>query len=635
MEIENNKISISKKLILVSSFLVIFVLISSVGFAWAYSTSYDGKVYPGVKIASYDVGGLSRNEVVSLIENLNNRYADEGISLKVANYNKGSNEITINTIVSGEAAIESVKLDSEAIADEALKVGRQGNELEKILRPLSYRFLHPEIRAKEIINETVLKSILEDSLRSFEDKIQNASLNNVTASGEVEILEEKGGLGFNYEDVIEKIRKSIVKLSFSPVEIQLINYEPTLFKAEVASIAPKLVTILDGSIILSQENSTSTIWILDSEQLASMIDVKESENQPIFYLNKEKFDKYMEINVLPVLETPAADAKFTIENNKVKEFKASRDGITIDVDKAYLEANKIIEDRNFAENSTTTILLTTKTLEAKIKTADLNTFGIVELIGTGSSTFKDSHTNRIKNIAHAVEILNGTLIQPGKEFSATKYAGPFTAENGYLPEQIIKGREIRYEVGGGMCQIGTTLFRMAMQSGMPITERHNHSLVVNYYADPVNGNPGTDATLYEPILDFKFLNDTGNYLLLTTEIDYKKQLLNFSLWGTKDGRSGSYTRPKVSRWISPPKEVEYIPSTTLKPGAQSCQTAYRGAVASFTYTRVTPQGEKIERVFDSYYRPLPKICKVGPTSTPAIAPTTTAPTNSSTTPASY
>jgi len=72
-----------------------------------------------------------------------------------------------------------------------------------------------------------------------------------------------------------------------------------------------------------------------------------------------------------------------------------------------------------------------------------------------------------------------------------------------------------------MCQIGTTLFRMAMNSGMDITARSNHSLVVSYYADPVNHNPGTDAALYEPILDLKFKNDTGHYLLLQTSIDYK------------------------------------------------------------------------------------------------------------------
>ena len=179
-----------------------------------------------------------------------------------------------------------------------------------------------------------------------------------------------------------------------------------------------------------------------------------------------------------------------------------------------------------------------------------------------------------------------------------------------LPEMVIKGREIKPEIGGGMCQIGTTLFRTAMNSGMPISERRNHSLVVSYYADPVNGNPGTDATLYEPNVDFKFINDTGGYLLLQTSIDYKKQELVFTFWGKSDGRKGSYTHPEVTKWI-PAGEPQEIIVTTLKPGERKCQNAFRGAVTSFTYTIINSSSEKIERVFDSYYRPLPQICMVG------------------------
>jgi vancomycin resistance protein YoaR len=186
-----------------------------------------------------------------------------------------------------------------------------------------------------------------------------------------------------------------------------------------------------------------------------------------------------------------------------------------------------------------------------------------------------------------------------------------------LPEEVIKGNQIKKEIGGGMCQIGTTLFRMAMNAGMPITERTNHSLVVGYYADPVNGNPGTDATVYEPILDFKFFNDTGGYLLLETNIDFKKQQLKFTLWGKPDGRTGSYTHPIVSKWI-PAGEPQITYTDTLKPGEQKCQNAFRGAVASFTYTRYTSTTEKIDRVFTSYYRPLPKICMVG--ADPTVCP---------------
>jgi vancomycin resistance protein YoaR len=143
-------------------------------------------------------------------------------------------------------------------------------------------------------------------------------------------------------------------------------------------------------------------------------------------------------------------------------------------------------------------------------------------------------------------------------------------------------------------------------------------LVVSYYADPVNGNPGTDATLYEPSLDLKFKNDTGSYLLLQTDIDYKRQMLTFTLWGKPDGRKGWYTHPIVSKWIPSAEEEQIIVVSdgSLKPGEKNCQVAFKGAVASFVYSRVATSGVKIDRTFDSYYRPLPKICTVGATSTP-------------------
>ena len=308
-----------------------------------------------------------------------------------------------------------------------------------------------------------------------------------------------------------------------------------------------------------------------------------------------------------------------MENDRVKEFQASQSGLSLDIDKTFEELDAIFRERNYSPaEPIKTLTVSVNIVKPNVEMSDANNLGIMEVLGVGYSTFKDSHTNRIKNIANAVKRLNGILVKPGEEFSANKFAGPYTTENGFLPEMVIKGNKIIPEVGGGMCQIGTTLFRMAMNSGMDITQRRNHSLVVSYYADPVNGNPGTDATLYEPNVDFKFVNDTGGYLLLQTSIDYTKQQLVFTLWGKSDGRKGSYTHPLVSKWIpaGEPQELVVAPTPELKAGERECQNAFRGAITSFTYTRFTSTSEKIDRVFDSYYRPLPKICMTGATSTP-------------------
>jgi len=351
-------------------------------------------------------------------------------------------------------------------------------------------------------------------------------------------------------------------------------------------------------------------WKIPSHVYSSWLEVQKEGDSFVFGLSAEAVGIYLE-GLKKEVERPAEDAKFIMENGKAKEFQSSRSGVALDVDKTYQELNRAFIERNYHPAVVSkTISLSTNIIESEIKLSEINDLGITDIIGSGTSTFYGSHTNRIKNITHAVKLLNGIIIKPEEEFSTLKSAGPFTEKNGYLPELVIKGTEIKKEVGGGMCQIGTTLFRMAMNAGMDITERRNHSLVVSYYLDPVNRNPGTDATVYDPILDLKFLNDTGNYLLLQTEVDYKKQLLTFTLWGSPDGREGWYSHPLVKRWIPAGKKQE-IEVDNLKPGVKECQESYVGASASFIYTRITPAGEEIKRVFDSYYRPLPEICRIG------------------------
>jgi vancomycin resistance protein YoaR len=598
-----------------------------VGGVWYYINSYQDRVYPGVKIGQYDLGGLTKKEVKNFIENINNRFANEGIEI-IIDSEVGPN-VKINTVASGESAFEMFRIDSDAVSIAALRAGRRGENTNAYFDPLYLRFFPSELIVPVVANDDILKSELSIALSSYEDKVRNATVSNVQLNGAANIIEEKSGRTFDYDLAVASIRNNVSHISFQPIVLKRSFFSPTVTKPMIEAILPDLGAILKfGPLIITDPTSSTPEreWVITERELAGLVGVRATDDgRAVFSLNKDELEKYLKNVIAPEVEVPAKNAKFTVENNKVIEFQNSSDGKVVDLDATYLGLNNLFEVRNsliLHNTNADRTPLVLKTLLPDVRIANSNEMGIVELIGSGTSTFRDSHTRRIQNIAHAVERLNGTLIKPGEEFSATKAAGPFTLENGYLPESVIKGRTLKDEVGGGMCQIGTTLFRMAMQSGLPITERHNHSLVVSYYLDPVNGNPGTDATLYEPILDLKFLNETGNHLLLLTDIDYKKQLLTFSLWGTNDGRSGWFSRPKVSRWIPAPAETEYIVASVNSNGkpitGESCQVAFRGAVASFTYTRITPEGEKIERVFDSYYRPLPRICTIPPSSTPAV-----------------
>ena len=404
-------------------------------------------------------------------------------------------------------------------------------------------------------------------------------------------------------------------MNLSSIVLVKKDFIPQIKTEQVEISVQNLANVLSyGNLTINYVDTKTKIkkeWILRPSDYTRWLEVvKDDEGHYIFSWQKDLVEKYLKTIKADVEQEPL-NAKFEMANGKVKNFQASQSGIKMDISKTYLDLNKAFKERNYNPSELTkTVSLSAELVEPETKMSDANSLGISDILGVGISNYQYSHSNRIKNIANAVERLNGVIIKPGEIFSTNKYAGPYTAEAGYYPEEVIVGDQIKIEIGGGMCQIGTTMFRSAMNSGMPIKERVNHSLVVQYYADPVNNNPGTDATLYDPSLDLKFENDTANYMLLQTEMDAKKLELRFTLWGKSDGRKGSYTHPTVLQWYAPGAPIERK-TTSLKSGQKQCQNAFSGAKATFIYTRVTSSTQKIERVFDSYYRALPKICMIG------------------------
>jgi vancomycin resistance protein YoaR len=201
--------------------------------------------------------------------------------------------------------------------------------------------------------------------------------------------------------------------------------------------------------------------------------------------------------------------------------------------------------------------------------------------------------------------INGMLIQPNETFSLVTTLGKIDGAHGWKPELVIKGSKITPEFGGGLCQVATTLFRSALNAGLPIVERTNHSLRISYYEPPV----GLDATIYEPKPDLRFTNNYSTPLLIQTEVKGTK--LIFRLYGTKDGRTVSIPTPTVYNKVGIPA-TKYIEVDTLKPGETKCQKpGHPGADAIATYTVTYPDGTKKVQTFKSHYRAIGVICQVG------------------------
>ncbi len=239
-------------------------------------------------------------------------------------------------------------------------------------------------------------------------------------------------------------------------------------------------------------------------------------------MNIDNLNNFID-NVVKEIDITPQNAKFAIINNEVTSFAPEINGQKVDKDKL---REAIVSAIN---NHSISIDIPVKPELAEVTTSDVNNLGIKELIGTGTSHFAGSIGSRIYNINLAASRINNTLVAPDQVFSFDQTVGDISALNGYQQAYVIDNGKTVLGDGGGVCQVSTTMFRAAMNSGLPIVERHAHAYRVHYYEE--DADPGFDATIYSPTVDFKFKNDTGNYILIQTNIDLNNLVLTFNLYG--------------------------------------------------------------------------------------------------------
>jgi vancomycin resistance protein YoaR len=251
-------------------------------------------------------------------------------------------------------------------------------------------------------------------------------------------------------------------------------------------------------------------------------------------LDENKLDDYVKNTLAKETDKVAQNAAFEATAGTITAFSLSSPGIAIDQAKTV----SILENYLQEKNPPASLTLPFTTTQPTVTTDSADKLGITSLIGEGVSNFAGSPHNRIVNLEIGAAKFNGVLIKPGEEFSFLNTLGPVDAEHGYLPELSIVGNATVPEYGGGMCQVSTTAFRAAVNTGLRVTDRENHAYPVGWYSPQ-----GTDATVYIPAPDLKFVNNTPGYILIQTRIVGTELIFDF--YGTNDGRTVKTISPIV------------------------------------------------------------------------------------------
>lgn len=382
------------------------------------------------------------------------------------------------------------------------------------------------------------------------------------------------------------------------------NQIQATFSAEQIGLQSNYGEILERAFLIGRSSKFSSRLY---QKIAAIFNLANFHFTTKIGYNKDSLEDFV-IRMKDNYAKPAKNALFSFENGRVVSFRKEENGTRIEIEKFYTVVDAAVNTLS-EQQKILPVLLTSSVIEPEITLAKTNQFGIEELIGEGVSDFSHSIPERIHNVALATSKFNGVLIPKDALFSFNEILGDVSSLTGYKPAYIIKSGRTVLGDGGGVCQVSTTMFRAALNTGLPIQERTAHAYRVGYYEN--DSKPGFDATVFAPSVDLKIKNDTPAYILIQTSIDKEKNTLAFRLYGKKDGRAAEISSVALYDVQQPPPPL-YQDDPTLQRGiVKQIDFPAWGGRAKFDY-KVTKNNETIfQKQFFSSYRPWQAVYMVG------------------------
>ncbi len=277
-------------------------------------------------------------------------------------------------------------------------------------------------------------------------------------------------------------------------------------------------------------------------------------------------------------------------------------GYNINIPATTEKVKAMLDSRNYVG----TVMVEAEIISPEITEASINaTFGRIS--SCTSKTTRNS--NRNNNIKKACQYMNGYILKPGKEFSFNKVVGQRTAARGFKEATVIAGGQYEQGLGGGICQVSSTLYNAVIKAGLTASERHPHAFPSTYL--PL----GQDATVDYPHLDFKFKNTTDGDIIVVAWWSKSDRICHVELYGKKlpDGQTIKFESKTTSKGKTP-STVEYVEDPNMKAGeTEVVRTAHYACTVVSYQVWYDKDGKEIKRkkVSTSNFRAYTKKVVVG------------------------
>jgi vancomycin resistance protein YoaR len=585
--------SIGRWLLILPNVVVILVTFLLLSGAFVYQRSYAGRIYRGVSILGWDVSGMTPAAAETYLRDKMRYYQDAELIFR------DGNELWIATPTDLGA-----RLDARSAVTEAYAVGRSSDLRENLWRQVDvYRHGYTVV-PRTVFDPAQARVYVEHLADEINQPARDA---DVALSGfTVQVTPSRIGRRLDVEPVLSAIQQRILYQSQEPIDLNVQVIQPAIDDAPAIAARERVDRLLSAPIEVVYDDRT---WTISREMLRQWLVFNKSTQGGKLavesYIDPAKIRSWVEPLAAQVYQLPLdASLDFDPTTKQVRVVEMSRDGRTLNVDAT---VDRIVQA---TESTERTVPLAVIVEKPAVDAYDVANMGIKELVSQATTYFKGSPAGRAKNIQVSASKFNGVVVPPGGVFSFNRYLGDVSAEEGYEEAYIINGNRTAVGIGGGVCQVSTTAFRAAFFGGFPIVERWAHGYRVGWYE--TGSIPGLDATIYSPLVDFKFRNDTNAYLLIKTEVDLQAGTVTFFFYGTRPDREVEVEGPEITN-VTPPKDPVYEVDESLAPGTIK-QIDWANEGSDVTVYRIIKQAGKVisrER-FDSHYNAWSDVFLVGP-----------------------
>lgn len=530
---------------------------------------------PHTYILDRDLSLQKKSQVEST---LNNIHLPHTIDI---NYNTQTDQLNIATI--------SAQIDTKATADQLFSSSLK----HKIFFTIPQNYF---------LKITVDDQRLDDYIDSLSQKTNTPFMPSeivVSDSGQISVNQGSLGLSLNRSKLKQDILFQLSNLDSSPITASLdtIGFIPN--QTQIDQVISQAEILKNKNISLNIPDTEA--FLIDSSTILSWLAFYKTYDQ-------DKIDKFID-DLNQSLRLDPQDALFEFEDGKVNQFKPAQSGRFIAKSDLSTQLNSSLDKLLKSVEESISLDVPFQYIDPIISNQDVNDLGIVELLGQGKSTFTHSSTIRNKNVKRGAEVVSRILVSPDQTFSFNQNLGEVTLENGYHMAYIIRQGRTELDVGGGICQVSTTLFRAALDAGLEIVERHPHAYRVSYYEE--DSDPGFDATVFLPSPDLKFKNDTSHHILIQSIYDGSLKTLVYQIYGTSDGRHVTIDNYKKWGYAQPPPD-KFIDDPSLPEGKLIREEyAVPGLKTAFDWT-VKKDGQVLHKqTFSSSYVPWPAVYRRG------------------------